>query len=115
MIGLNGSGKTTVLRLIQALLTPAIPDLLYDSVFIRWAYFRNKGGDVEVHAKNNKEKLDIRVSSIREPLSISLLKADELNDAMSQETQPSLFQEFQLKYSEHEYFNIFQRLMHQFF
>lgn len=80
LIGPNGDGKTTALRLIQALLTPSLPDLLsieFQDVMLR--FDDQAGAERVILAKKTKTNLTLSFSSVEGDLAIpvSVLKAIE--------------------------------------
>jgi predicted ATPase len=72
LTGLNGSGKTSALRLLMALLTPNLEELAsiqFSTATVRVS--QDGSDDMSVTAKKNPEGILIEVSSISEVLSIT--------------------------------------------
>lgn len=77
LYGLNGSGKTTALRLIMALLTPSVKTLL-EIPFSRMelnGQLRN-GSDIKIECNKSDGKLNIRSSLTSEELTVSIPRMD---------------------------------------
>lgn len=81
LIGINGSGKTSVLRLIQGLLNPFGP-LLYQQTF-QTAVLECENGKEKliITAKTNKEYIEFKLNCINEVLNLPIpFKADLYHD-----------------------------------
>lgn len=70
LIGLNGSGKTSALRLLMALLTPNINELASISFSLAQVTVIDSGQEAVVSARKSSEGVELRISSIEEPLNI---------------------------------------------
>ncbi len=87
LYGLNGSGKTTALRLIMGLLEPSLRTLL--TLPYRDAVLKGEAhglGEVEVHARKEEKNLVLGCSMIKEEVTIPLarLQGEEI-DAVERE------------------------------
>jgi energy-coupling factor transporter ATP-binding protein EcfA2 len=71
LTGLNGSGKTSALRLLMALLTPNISELASINFSLAEVTVLDNTQETVVSAKKTKEGIELRVSSIDEPLIIN--------------------------------------------
>jgi recombinational DNA repair ATPase RecF len=71
LTGLNGSGKTSALRLLMALLTPNINELGTISFSLAEATVLDNEREIVVTAKKAPEGIELRISSSNETLRIS--------------------------------------------
>lgn len=111
LVGVNGSGKTTILRLTQALLTPAFRDLLTLPYLHASIVYEDKCKTFEIVAEKTDGKLKLRVSSIESELSMPTIGEDELDYLLSRESPGGdLFEEYQRKYSDHEVFQFISKI-----
>lgn len=105
LTGVNGSGKTTVLQLIQALLTPSLRDLLSIPFETVQVFYFDKDADVQISAEKTAKGLVLGVSGIDERLTLQNIDADKLDFILSRpERSEKLFEDFQIKYSDHAVF-----------
>lgn len=81
LTGLNGSGKTSALRLLMALLTPNISDLASIDFAYAKVTIRDGGKESTVSAKKTRPGLTLSISSIKEKLVISNSKLEYFLDA----------------------------------
>lgn len=73
LIGPNGSGKTTALKLMQALITPALRDLLLVEFQEAYLAFEDQdGSNQKIIAKRSKKTLTLSISTVNAELSIPL-------------------------------------------
>jgi len=111
LVGVNGSGKTTILRLIQALLTPSLRDLISIPFKRASVTFENQGESFTISSKKSIEKLSLSVTTIDKFLSLPNIGQEELDYMLSREGRNSdFFQEFQLKHSDHEVFKFISQI-----
>lgn len=71
LIGLNGSGKTSALRLLMALLTPNITELGAISFSLAQVTVLDNNQEIIVTAKKSPDSIELQLSSIEEPLRIN--------------------------------------------
>ena len=71
LTGLNGSGKTSALRLLMALLSPNIQELGSISFSLAEVTVWDNGSEVVVTATKTPEGVQLKVTSIDEPLCIN--------------------------------------------
>ncbi len=114
LIGLNGSGKTTILKIIQALLTPSLPDLLSIPYTFATVKYEENNAKTEITSTKNQKNLTLIVSAIDEKLILPMIFADELEFIISRSNRPSrineVFEEYQLKYSNTEIFKFISKI-----
>lgn len=105
LVGHNGSGKTTILKLMQALLTPSIPDLMLIQFTETAITCEEQGKPIEILAKKYKQTVELSVSTIADTLVLPLIDVSQLEYIYSRERQRNgLLEEYQIKYSNHETF-----------
>lgn len=93
IVGVNGSGKTTVIRLIQALLTISIRDLnLIDFKTVKLE-FHDGYSDRSILAKTTKDIIELQMSTVSESLKIPRLDIDDLETARRESTRGGGFLE----------------------
>jgi len=109
LIGVNGSGKTTVLRLIQALLTPSFPDLQSIPYRMVTVAYDDAGTSIEIVSTKLGEQLELSVSSIPEPLVVPAIGQEEMSILAREEGSAEFFREYQLKYSDHPVFKFISK------
>lgn len=68
LTGLNGSGKTSVLRLLVALLTPTPEEIVSISFSTATVSLVEKGVDVTVTARKTPDGLELSINTIAKPL-----------------------------------------------
>lgn len=103
LIGVNGSGKTTVLRLIQALLTPSFIDLLTIPFVKCSVTYEEKGAPVTISAIKDNESLRIRVSVIDGELAAPIVP-EEQREVLTSREGGDFLEEYQLKFRDHPIF-----------
>lgn len=105
LIGVNGSGKTTILRLVEALLAPSFRDLItipYGEISIS---FEDKKKLIKITAKKTKKQFELSSSEVEQPLAFQLIDEDQLAVMLSRERRGAdIFDEYQVKYSNNETF-----------
>lgn len=105
LVGHNGSGKTTILKLMQALLTPSIPDLMLIQFTETTITCEEQGKLIEIVAKKNKQRVELKVSTIADTLVLPFIDVSQLEYLYSREHQRNgILEEYQIKYSSHETF-----------
>jgi predicted ATP-dependent endonuclease of OLD family len=72
LIGLNGSGKTSALRLIMGLLTPAIDELAKIDFGFAELQIRNETSEIRITAERHKQGLTLRTSNVEGELLVDL-------------------------------------------
>ena len=72
LTGLNGSGKTSALRLLMGLLAPSLDDLIDIFFSSAVAVVFNEGKEVELKATKSSDGLNLSISTESEPLSLSV-------------------------------------------
>lgn len=100
LTGVNGSGKTTVLRLIHALLTPSLKDLWtipFEEVEVDYL---DKENDVRIVARKTAKELLLSVSGIDDTFSLPNIDTDELNFILSRaDRSEKFFEDIQIQHS----------------
>ncbi|MFV8845975.1 AAA family ATPase [Serratia fonticola] len=77
LVGSNGSGKSTIIKLIQALLTPNIKELsAIPFENIKLSYI-DRGDVFEISGKKNKVQLSLRHSAINEEINIPIILSED--------------------------------------
>lgn len=111
IVGVNGSGKTTVLRLIQALLTPSLRELII-LPFAEVSIIYEEGDTTcKVYCTKSHDAVSIGTSHTRTELSFPTIDADELEYIIDRsDNNPDLFEEFQLKNVNHEVFQFISNI-----
>jgi len=84
LTGLNGSGKTTALRLIMALLTPNLDDFISIDFETASVLISIDEQLVEICAKKSLEGLEIKLSNILLPLVLSTTELQLFSESRSQ-------------------------------
>ncbi|UNK62355.1 AAA family ATPase [Buttiauxella ferragutiae] len=77
LVGSNGTGKSTVIKLIQALLTIDIKELLnipYESISLTYT---NRNEAFRISSKKDRQNISIAHSGVQEPLIIPLVVKEE--------------------------------------
>jgi energy-coupling factor transporter ATP-binding protein EcfA2 len=111
LVGVNGSGKTTVLRLIQALLTPALRELVIIPFSEISVTFEDKGRESIISSRKTLGQLELFSSETQKPLILPLIDQDEIEVISSHEERArNLFEEYQVKYSGNEVFQFISKL-----
>jgi predicted ATP-binding protein involved in virulence len=108
LVGGNGSGKTTVLKLIQALLTPNLKDIYL--VPFKMITLSIKVGEFEhvINASKSDEGIKIAINNINNPLELPNKDIDELSYILSKEE--NLFNRELFHHRENEVFKFIQNL-----
>lgn len=104
LIGLNGSGKTSALRLLMALLTPNIDELGSISFSEAAVTIHDGTNEIVVTAKKTIDNVTLSVSSMSEVLTISSADLELYMDVRRREESRSPILE---KYQQHP---VFQRI-----
>ena len=111
LVGVNGSGKTTVLRLIQALLTPSLKDLLLIPFSEAAVEFEEKKSAVEIRCKKDEKKVVLAVSGISESLRLPQIDEDELEFLIAREGMRGDFlEDYQIKNANHDVFQYISKI-----
>ena len=105
LVGVNGSGKTTALRLIQAMLTPSLRDLLVIPFTQTTVGYSDGGKETKLTASKVADKLELTVTGQSESLIVPAIDAEELDYIMSRtKRSEEIFEDFQIRFSEHPVF-----------
>lgn len=76
LTGINGSGKTSAVRAITALLTPsisALANMAYESVTVTVAH---EGAEILIESRRSSEEITIKCGQAAEALQIPILKQE---------------------------------------
>lgn len=79
LIGSNGTGKTTLLKLVYSLISPSFSDLILISFESVELEIENKNNKETIKCEKHKDKIIISVSTIDDKLELQSYDADELN------------------------------------
>ena len=101
LTGLNGSGKTSALRLLMALLTPTIEEFASINFTMASATVHDNDNDVVVRANKTSDGIEISLSNIVNPLQLSSADIQLLSEPIrNEETKPPVLE----KVIKHEVF-----------
>ena len=120
LIGVNGSGKTTALRLIHALLAPAFEELLSVPFEVLELTFEDQGVERTLRARKNDSELAIGVDHINRVLAIPAAdmnvrrnseQMEALRESMRVQCTGNLVYEFLLKLASPLFLGLDRRLL----
>jgi predicted ATP-binding protein involved in virulence len=66
LVGMNGSGKTSILNIINWLLKPSMPDLCLMEFDALTLYFKYENKDYSIHCIQNKVELVMELTNLTE-------------------------------------------------
>jgi len=111
LVGVNGSGKTTILRLIQALLTPSVRELIVIPFTHASVTYEDKTDLIEISCKKSGKQIQLAASNIKNVLSLPTVDSDELSFLLAREgPRGDFLEEYQLKYADHEVFQFISKI-----
>lgn len=103
LVGGNGSGKTTALKLIHALMTPNLKDLCtipYDNLNLT---FEDNEQIINIEVNKNEKTLLIKISNSNEILTLPTIDDDELDYILSRdERSEEYFNEIAIKHKDNK-------------
>ena len=91
LTGLNGSGKTTALRLLMGLLAPSLEDLIDITFSSATAVVKDSGREIEVKATRSTSGLDLSISTAKGSLELSTAALQLLLEARLREEHQPLY------------------------
>ncbi|TGM97313.1 AAA family ATPase [Leptospira dzoumogneensis] len=105
LTGVNGSGKSTIIKLIQALLTPSLSDLLSIPFSDVSLSYTDGGQEVLVKALKENENLELIVSNNERKMKIQMKSTDEYKFISARSMgEEEIFEYFNRKYADHDVF-----------
>lgn len=107
LVGVNGSGKTSALRLIQAILSPSFKDLLtIDFSSSKLSYYDTDNRVIAISVKKENKLLCMDVSGLKDTLEIPVIDKDEIDYITSNDKRGTeYFRELQIKYLDNPVFD----------
>ena len=85
LVGGNGSGKTTILKLIQAVLTPNLRDIYLIPFTEIELEIQNSSKNYEIKVKKSESGIEISLNNDTTPLKLPYKDIDELSYILSKE------------------------------
>lgn len=85
LVGGNGSGKTTILKLIQAILTPNLKDIYLIPFSKVELVIQNNSNNYKVEVKKSETGIEISLNNKAEPLKLPHKDIDELSYILTKE------------------------------
>ncbi len=95
LIGGNGSGKTTVLRLLQAVITPNIKDIItipFEKVRL---ILEEDSQKIEIFASKNERSVDLSISGTKKILSIPNINNSDKYILNSKDDEDEIYQKIE--------------------
>ncbi len=105
LIGTNGSGKTTVLRLIQALLTPSLSELMIIPFHTAKVDYEDRQKTFSITCKKTTSSITLSASTVDDLLELHSVDQDEINFIISDDGARSDFiKSYQSRHADHPVF-----------
>lgn len=104
LIGGNGSGKTTALKLMQALISPSFKELILIEFEELVLVFNDKKKDSSIRCIKNKDIITLSVSGVKEMLAIDNIEYNEIQYLSNGNNENILYekiQEMPIQYRKH--------------
>jgi predicted ATPase len=102
LVGVNGSGKTTALRLMNALCTPSFKDLIQIPFDYAEITINDNGKNYEISAMGDSDNKNLKINTIKSVLTIPNLAEIELDYYSSSDKQEEIINDIARKNAEHE-------------
>jgi predicted ATP-binding protein involved in virulence len=105
LTGINGSGKTTVVKAVAALTTPSLYNLThmnFDIMEVEISQEESKAKIVKIRAEKKDDSVSLSTSTTDEKLPIPFFRADPTDPSMrAREKENDYYKEFETEYANH--------------
>lgn len=110
LTGINGSGKTSVVRGISALLSPSLL-ILANTIHERMElHIQHQNDDITIWSSRDAEHLDLGTSETEEHLTINIVPATEYRHADYKRGISEYYEELETRYADHEVMRLIRSL-----